>query len=214
MTKEENVIKFYVLCNRLKDLIRTGWLDWHVKRDRLESVAEHIYSTQMLAIAIHSEYNYSDIDLGKVIFLLAIHELGEIIIGDLTQFQISKEEKKKIEHEAVHKLLKNLISCENLEKLFIEFEEQKSKEAFFAYQCDKLECDLQSCLYDEEDCVDITNQTGNKTINNPQVKELLENELSFSKMWLEFGRRTYPYDQNFQAISNYASTNNISTLRK
>lgn len=214
MTKEENVIKFYVLCNRLKDLIRTGWLDWHVERNRVESVAEHIYSTQMLAIAIHSEYNYSDIDLSKVIFLLAIHELGEIIIGDLTQFQITKEEKKIIEHEAVHNLLSNLISGEELEKLFIEFEEQKTKESFFAYQCDKLECDLQCSLYDEEECVNLNNQTGNDTINNPQVKELLESELSFKEMWLEFGRRTYPYDQNFQAISNYASRNNISKLKK
>ena len=40
------------------DVIRTGWIDWNVKRNRLESVAEHIYSTQMLAIAMKSEYGY------------------------------------------------------------------------------------------------------------------------------------------------------------
>lgn len=56
MEKAENVVKYYVLCNKLKDVIRTGWKRWSVKRKRLESVAEHIYGVQMLAIAMHSEY--------------------------------------------------------------------------------------------------------------------------------------------------------------
>ena len=56
MSKEENIIKYYVICNKLKNVIRTGWLDWHVEAERLESVAEHIYGAQMLAIAIKSEY--------------------------------------------------------------------------------------------------------------------------------------------------------------
>lgn len=30
--------------------------------------------------------------------MLAIHELGETVIEDLTQFQISRDEKEKIEH--------------------------------------------------------------------------------------------------------------------
>lgn len=96
--KEERVLNYYVLCNKLKDVIRTGWKTWNVKRDRLESVAEHVYGVQMLAIAMKSEYSY-DIDIMKVILMLAVHELGETVIGDLTQFDISKEEKEIIEHE-------------------------------------------------------------------------------------------------------------------
>ena len=42
MGKEEKVINYYVLCNKLKNVIRTGWKDWNVQRERLESVAEHI----------------------------------------------------------------------------------------------------------------------------------------------------------------------------
>ena len=67
MTKEENVIKYYVLCNKLKNVIRTGWKDWKVQRDRIESVAEHIFGVQMLAIAMKSEFEY-DIDIMKVIY--------------------------------------------------------------------------------------------------------------------------------------------------
>ena len=73
MSKEENVLRYYVLCNRLKDVVRTGWKDWNVKRERIESVAEHIYGTQMLALAMKSEYKY-DIDIEKVILMLAVHE--------------------------------------------------------------------------------------------------------------------------------------------
>lgn len=209
MTKKENVINYYVLCNKLKNVIRTGWKDWNVQSDRIESVAEHIFGVQMLALAMYSEYQY-DIDIMKVIFMLAVHELGETVIGDLTQFQISKEEKEKIEHEAVHKILSGLLDGEYIEKLFLEFDSHSTKEAMFAYQCDKLECDLQSKLYDEEGCVDLNKQDGNDTMNNSIVKELLDSGCSWSSMWLQFGQKIYPYDENFRAVSNYALNNNIS----
>lgn len=211
MKKEENIIKFYVLCNKLKNTIRTGWLDWNVNCDRIESVAEHIYGVQMLALAIKSEYQY-DIDIMKVIYMLAIHELGETIIGDLTHFQITKEEKEKIEHEAVHNILSNLIDGDYIEELFLEFDEHKSKEAIFAYQCDKLECDLQCKIYDENNYVDLTNQENNKTINNNEVKKLLDSGKSWSDMWLSYGREKYPYDDNFLSISKYANDKKITKL--
>lgn len=132
MCKEQNVLNYYVVCNKLKNVIRTGWKDWKVKRERIESVAEHIYGVQMLAIAMKSEYQY-DIDIQKVSLMLAIHELGETVIGDLTQFQISREEKERIEHEAVHKILSGLIDGEQIERIFLEFDAHKTAEAKFAY---------------------------------------------------------------------------------
>lgn len=41
--KIKNAIKYYTLCNKLKDIIRTGPVIWNAKRDRIESVAEHIW---------------------------------------------------------------------------------------------------------------------------------------------------------------------------
>ena len=119
MSKEQKVVNYYVICNRLKNVIRSGWTTWNVQRERIESVAEHIFGVQMLAIAMKSEFEY-DIDIMKVIYMLAIHELGETVIGDLTQFQIDKTQKEKIEHEAVHKILSSLIDGEQIEKLFLE----------------------------------------------------------------------------------------------
>ena len=209
MNKEQKVVEYYVLCNKLKNVIRTGWIDWKVKRERIESIAEHIFGVQMLALAMKSEYEY-DIDIMKVMYMLAIHELGETIIGDLTQFQISKEEKEKIEHEAVHKILSSLLDGDKIEELFLEFDAHETKEAIFAYQCDKLECDIQCKLYDQEGCVDLNHQEGNDTCNNDDVKKLLETGQSWSSMWLEFGRRKYPYDEHFLSVSHYVNDNLIS----
>lgn len=213
MLKEQKVVNYYVICNRLKNVIRSGWTTWNVQRERIESVAEHIFGVQMLAIAMKSEYQY-DIDLMKVIFMLAIHELGETIIGDLIQFQISSDEKEKIEHEAVHNILGELIDGEEIEKIFLEFDSHDTKEAIFAYQCDKLECALQSKVYDEEGCVDLNKQEGNIAINDSKVQKLLKNGNSWSTMWLKFDQQIYPFDNNFKAVSNYVINNSIINNKK
>lgn len=211
MNKAENVIKYYVLCNKLKNIIRTGWIDWGIKKDRVESVAEHIYSAQMLAIAMKSEYNY-DINLEKVILMLAIHEIEEITIGDLTPFQISSEEKQKLGHEAVEKTLLLLLDRQKLKSIIFEFDERKTKEARFAFYCDKLDADLQAKLYDEEGLIDLNKQENNSTFDDPLVQELLNSGMSFSQMWLTFDQRKYNYDDNFMEVSKYAFDNKINTL--
>ena len=208
MVKAEAVVKYYVLCNKLKNVIRQGWIDWNVKKERLESVAEHIFGVQMLAIAMHSEFQYN-IDIQKVIYMLAIHELEEIVIGDLTLFQISKDEKDNLGYDAVIKLLDGLVNKDEIINYIVEFNECKTSEAIFANQCDKLECDLQCKLYDEEGCVDLQSQEGNTTLNNSLVQELLSKGCSWSEMWMEFGQRKYNYDEDFMEVSNYAKTHKI-----
>lgn len=208
MNREEKVINYYYLCNKLKNTIRTGWKKWNVQRERIESVAEHIFGTQMLAIAMKSEYQY-DVDIMKVIYMIAIHELGEIIINDLTPFDISIEKKEEIEHKAVHEILKELVDGEEIEKLFLEFDAHQTKESLFAFQCDKLECDLQCKLYDQENCVDLKKQQNNEIMDDELVKEMVSKGDSWSTMWLEYGQIKYPYDENFKAVSNYAKNNKI-----
>ena len=211
MEKEKKVINYYVLCNKLKNVIRTGWKDRNVQKERLESVAEHIFWVQMLAIAMKSEYHY-DIDMMKVIFMIAIHELWETIIWDLTEFQVSREEKIRIEHDAVHEILKDLIDWEEIEKIFLEFDAHQTKEANFAYQCDKLECDLQCKLYDEEWCVDLNKQQSCNAIENERVQKLLKENKTWSEMWLQYDMENIPYDENFKEIIKYALNHKINNL--
>lgn len=204
---EKNVIEYYVLCNKLKNVIRTGWQDWNISSERLESVAEHVYGVLMLAIAMYSEFDYK-IDLTKVLYMLSVHELEEIIIGDLTMFQVDREEKKKMGHEAVCKILKNLKKKDEIMNLILEFDERVTPEAKFSYQCDKLECDLQARLYDLTGCASLS-YNDNEILSDPKVHDLVNKGYSFSEMWLHFGQQTYPYDENFLKVSNYALEHDI-----
>lgn len=211
-SKEENVLKYYVLCNKLKTLIRTGWKNWNVKTPRLESVAEHIYSTQMLAIAMKSEYDYN-IDLCKVLKMLAIHETEEILIGDLTYLDISAENKAKIGHVAVEQIFSTLINNQEYKDLIFEFDTRKTKEAQFAYFCDKLEADLQARIYDLNGCVDRNSVDNNKEYQqDKKVKGLIDSGLSFGQMWIKFGQDRYHYDNNFMAVSQTAFEKDILKL--
>ena len=213
MKKEQSVVEFYVACNKLKNMLRSGWEVWGVDKERVESVAEHVYGVQQLAIGMWSQYNYP-VDIKKVLSMLALHELEEVAIGDLTQFEIDSKSKAIKGHIAIKQLLQNLAQCENLESLILEFDDKKTPEAQFAYQCDKLECDLQSKIYDEEHCVDLSNQGSNPVASNPTVKTLLDSGMSWSEMWLTFGQQKYNYDKNFMAVSNYAKNNPITAIGK
>lgn len=212
MEKVEKVLSYYMLCNRLKDVIRKGWLDWNVQRTRLESVAEHIYGAEQLALIMWSEYNY-DVDIKKVIMMLAIHELEETIIGDLTPYEVDKETKEKLGHKAVHEILDGINMGESIEDMILEFDERKTKEAKFAYMCDKLECDLQCKLYDEEGCVDIEFQEDNPIAKTPRVKKLIDEGKQWSEMWLENDRAVCGFDDKFKEVSEYAEKNEVYMLK-
>ena len=209
MNNEQHVIEFYVICNKLKDVIRSGWRNWNVRRERLESVAEHVYGVQMLAIAMCAEFGY-DIDLKKVILMLAIHELEETVIGDLNTWEITPENKKEKGHLAVAKILDKLANAETIKEIIFEFDENKTPEAKFANQCDKLECDIQCKLYDEQNCVDLTQQQNNKFLQIPEIKNALETNKSWSAAWLKLDQQKYNFDEIILKISNYILKNKIS----
>ena len=207
--KPEKVVRFYVLCNKLKDLVRTGWKDvWHVKKERLESVAEHIYGVQMLAIAMALEYDY-DVDLMKVIMMLAVHELEEVAMGDIIPFEMSLEEKKARGQAVVAEMLGGLQGGDKIQELFEEYYEQRTPEAKFAKWCDKLEADLQMKIYDEEGRVDLAEQDENAMLADEEVREAAKGKNSASAIRLEYNRRKNGYDENFLAVSRYAEEHKI-----
>ena len=206
--KIKDIMSFYALCSKLKDTIRKGPLTWNANRKRIESVAEHIYGVQMLAISIYYQFNYK-LDLNKVIYMLAIHELEEIEIGDLAFYETTKEDKLEKGKNATNLILKDLVGKEEISKLLDEYNERKTDEAIFAYHCDKLECDVQMKLYDQEGCFDLSNQPNNPIINLPSVKKVLDSESSISNAWIEFDRSKFEDDPVFIEIINWLKDNNI-----
>ena len=206
--KIKDIMSFYALCSKLKDTIRKGPLTWNANRKRIESVAEHIYGVQMLAISIYYQFGYK-LDLNKVIYMLAIHELEEIEIGDLAFYETTKEDKLEKGKNATDLILKDLIGKEEISKLLDEYNERKTEEAIFAYHCDKLECDVQMKLYDQEGCFDLNNQPNNPIIDLPSVRKVLDSESSISNAWIEFDRSKFEDDPVFIEIINWLKDNNI-----
>ena len=206
--KIKDIMSFYALCSKLKDTIRKGPLTWNANRKRIESVAEHIYGVQMLAISIYYQFGYK-LDLNKVIYMLAIHELEEIEIGDLAFYETTKEDKLEKGKNATDLILKDLIGKKEISRLLDEYNERKTDEAIFAYHCDKLECDVQMKLYDQEGCFDLNNQPNNPIIDLPSVKKVLDSENSISNAWIEFDRSKFEDDPVFIEIINWLKDNNI-----
>ena len=177
---QNDVLKLYYQFIHLKNLYRQGWLTNIIGMDaenKVESVADHSWSVAMLCMSIIQKYNL-DLDLDNCIKLAIVHELGEINAGDYIPHQISKEEKHKLEVQAVDDLL-NEASFENdYKELWIEYENQTSEEAVFVKQVDKLEPMLQAPAYG----VRTKDHFNDECITIPCLRELLNEAYELSEV--------------------------------
>ena len=150
MDNVEKIFNFYMLANKLKTTLRTGWIHWNVENTRIESVAEHVYGTIMLAVSIYANcgQDFKDLDFEKVALMIAIHETEEILIGDITMFEYQKvKNKKEAGRKAVQQIFQDCINKEKFLNIIAEYENRNTNEAKFAYMCDKLEADIQAYIY-------------------------------------------------------------------
>lgn len=211
MNRIKNAMQFYVLATSLKDVIRSGWKRYHVSKERLESIAEHIYGTCILAISVDSEFN-PGVDLNKVLRMLVLHELEEVIIGDITPYDNVTEEEKIVRgKEAVNKILNGLVKKDEYVKLLNEFNEHITKESKFAFCCDKLEACLQAKIYTENNFCDIFSKENEQIINHPKVRKLMENG-SNSLFDLFIDHDTKYLDDLFKKIASYIKENDICNI--
>lgn len=211
----ESTMRFYLLATKLKYKIRSGWNEthWNVNRERLESIAEHIYGTCILALSIDSEFE-TGLDIGKVIKMLVLHELGEVVIGDITPFDnITPEEKMKNEHAAIKEVLGDLIKREEYFALLLEFDERKTKEAIFAYHCDKLDADIQAKVYQDMGCQNpLDKQENNVVFKSKKVQKMVQDGAKTAfDIWYEWDKSLYSDDENFSALLDYIRNANTQT---
>lgn len=95
-----------------------------------------------------------NLDVNKIFLMALIHDLGEIEIGDLRWEDGKKvigdqEEKYKDEEKTTKKLFEGTKDAEEYIALWQEFNDQKTKEAKFVKQVDKLEMALQALEYEQ-----------------------------------------------------------------
>ena len=150
MNKAENVLDYYYKACKLKEVERSGWGDWNISRTGpVERIAEHIYGTQILAMAIYLEYEL-DLNIDKVTTMLAHHETEEIEIGDITPFDgVTDVKKHELGKIAVSNIVSKIKNGEYIKRYIDEFEKRETKEGMFAYLIDKLECILWAKKYSD-----------------------------------------------------------------
>jgi len=208
-----NVLHYYYETNTLKEVERTGWNYWNVSRDkRVESIPEHIYGTQQLAIAIFSEFNL-DIDIYKVVTMLGLHETEEISIGDKTPFDgISDEKKLEMGKLAVSKTFSSLSKRDIFTKLIDEFNERKTPEAKFAYFCDKMECDLQAKKYSDDGRFSFEHVSKN-IMEDERVKEIIKNGAkSVGEVFIDYDICRYAESNIFSDMIHFLRGYNAKQL--
>ena len=171
-------VKFYLLATKLKYKVRSAWDDkhWNINSNRLESIAEHVYGTCILALSLNSECDL-DVDINKVLTMLTIHEIGEVLIGDITPFDnVTEEEKTKIEHKAMLEVLGDLEKKDEYYNLLLEFDSQNTPESRFAFLCDKMEFDLQFKVYQDMGYQrTLDDQASNVVFKSPKIQEMIDN---------------------------------------
>ncbi|MDE5538909.1 MAG: HD domain-containing protein [Bacilli bacterium] len=153
----EKIFAFYKQFAKLEDILRVGWLMRGLPVERKESDADHTLQTILLADLIINKFNIQGINLLRVIEMLLIHEIGEIVIGDISLIASDHEEKKKMEEQAVREKL----SClgEKLGSyyfgLWYEFEHGTTLDGRFAKFIDRIDADIKAKVYDQQLGVDV-----------------------------------------------------------
>ncbi|MFB5605397.1 MAG: HD family hydrolase [Nitrosarchaeum sp.] len=146
------ILDFLYTSAKLKKIPRQGWIE-KLAINQPESVADHTCSMAIMGMIFADMKNY---DTEKILKIILLHDLVESITGDMTPEQISKDEKMTLENKTMKIILKDLpkILQKQYRVLWDEYQSNKSIEAKFVHQIDKLEMALQAKIYRDDGCDD------------------------------------------------------------
>ncbi|HII15582.1 MAG TPA: HD domain-containing protein [Nanoarchaeota archaeon] len=173
------IVQFYFEFVHLKQLYRQGWRLRGVPEDKCESVADHSFGTGVLAYVVANEY-FPSLDASKVLLLATFHDLCEAHGGDPTPHDnIPPEVKSAKESAAIKKLFRSLPQGQKYVQIWEEYEEQKTPEARFVKEIDRLEMALQAAVYEKQGREDLEEffPWVQQRVSSPKVKEILEDLL-------------------------------------
>ncbi len=134
------IIRFLSTVEATKSTLRHNW----TRTGRQESVAEHSWRVTLLAIVVYQMVQ-PKINFVKMLKMLVIHDIPEIIEGDIPGFLPANKTKysKELQHaKHIFKILPSPLKEEFI-NLFKEFEEGETPEARWAQVMDKIESQLQ-----------------------------------------------------------------------
>jgi putative hydrolase of HD superfamily len=132
-------IEFILEVDKLKNVIRRNYL---VDDSRRENTAEHSWHSILTALVLF-EYaeNKAQLDLLRIVRMIAIHDLVEIEAGDTFMFDTEgNKDKFNRENQAAKKLFTKLPYDQGKEyyELWLEFEKEETHDSIFAASVDKI----------------------------------------------------------------------------
>jgi len=123
-TDFENDVKLFMIFDILGDTERTGPLLWHIERERLEDVKNHILDL-LLIFRIIKKYLPDKLDNNKIVDYIICHDLPEAITGDITKFEgVAKEEIQSVTEEAIDYLGERFNDVFNIYEILNDYERQ------------------------------------------------------------------------------------------
>lgn len=135
---EQQYFDLVHLAERLKDNTR----HCVTSQGRAESVAEHSWRLAFMAMLLKGEVE--NIDLGRVLEMCILHDLGEAMTGDIPSFWKTEADEQK-EESGIFDLVDTLPEPlqSHWRALFLEMQALESKEAKLYKALDKLEAVIQ-----------------------------------------------------------------------
>lgn len=126
------------VAERLKDTLR----HCTTSNNRTESVAEHSWRISLMAFLLKSEF--PDADIGRVVEMCLIHDLGECFTGDIPAF-LKKDTDRAEEDHLLGQWIATLPAevSKSMAALFEEMNAQETTEAKLYKALDKLEALIQ-----------------------------------------------------------------------
>jgi putative hydrolase of HD superfamily len=140
------------LAQQVAFLVQADWLKTIIRRtpltnnSRLENSAEHSWHLALAAMALR-EYAPADIDLGRVLELVTVHDLVEIDAGDTFAYDAAAHESKTERERAAAARIFGLLPPDQgarLRGLWEEFEAQQTSESRYANALDRLQALMQN----------------------------------------------------------------------
>ncbi|MEE3343763.1 MAG: HD domain-containing protein [Bacilli bacterium] len=192
----EKEAKLYILFDMLGDLVRSGPIQWKVDRFRTEDVKDHIFDL-ILMVKLIKPYLPDYIDTNKMIDYAIVHDLEEVITGDITTFEgVTKEEKERVNKIAMDYLISEYGNILNINKLFNDFENKFDIEAKVLHMLDKVSSSISFLKYDNENKVDMDNPMIVECLRtNPGVVKLKEQGLSLGEIFYVWHLRSVNFNE-------------------
>lgn len=183
-SKKINYLDFFETVGRSKRLLRAGWVTIG-KIKNPESIAEHSFRCSVLAMVLSDKLEVK-LDKDKLIKMSFLHDLGELVTGDIITerkgiLDIKKrDEKERIEQEGIKKIFDKIGAGDEYVAIFEEMIDRVTPEAKVFWEFDKLEMALQALEYEKEQGKDLDEffETASLHIKEPLLQQIFNSILT------------------------------------